>query len=233
MIVYVIRNRIDGKCYVGQTVNCLESRYRIGKNTKSWTHRVVSPHLRRAISKYGCDNFEIEILEQDVESVTRLDALEIYHIQRLKTMEPHGYNCTSGGQGGIDRSFSTSARDKLAHIRTKGRVVSLLNNLTGEIRDVINLSRFAEENDLQPSNLNSMVQGYLRFTGVWSLSSYPMRFMYIDSPEGETYTVLDGQVGAFCRRYGLHQSNLTGSYLRDGDWTCSGFLTRDTVPVNI
>ena len=86
--IYRITNLINGKTYVGQSVN-IEKRF--------WDHRCVShesnKHLKYALMKYGKENFKYEVLEEC--SAEMLDEREIYYIS---TLAPE-YNATSGGQG--------------------------------------------------------------------------------------------------------------------------------------
>ena len=52
-IVYQHKNKINGKVYIGITMQDPERRWRHGEGYKS------SPHFYAAIQKYGWDNFEI------------------------------------------------------------------------------------------------------------------------------------------------------------------------------
>lgn len=70
--IYGIRNRIDNKLYVGQSINInnrfIRHRYQLNKGV----HKNI--HLQRAWNKYGSDVFEFKLLiECDVEN---LDIME-------------------------------------------------------------------------------------------------------------------------------------------------------------
>ena len=53
--IYMIRNKVNGKIYIGKTVNSFDVRYcyDIVKNTHN-------KHLKRAFEKYGIENFDIK-----------------------------------------------------------------------------------------------------------------------------------------------------------------------------
>ena len=59
-VIYRIYNRINGKSYIGKSINPDERIY------KHLNGRGGSPVLRHALKKYGKDAFCVEILESDV-----------------------------------------------------------------------------------------------------------------------------------------------------------------------
>jgi group I intron endonuclease len=97
MIIYIIENLENNKCYIGQTTRTLEQRFRehCGNSGTS-----VSPKLKNAIKKYGQDCFSAEILWQGECSQEELDEKEISFIRDHNTLHPNGYNLTIGGSGG-------------------------------------------------------------------------------------------------------------------------------------
>ena len=60
-IVYMHRNKINNKCYVGQTCQKPETRW--GGQGQGYRQQ---PYFYRAIQKYGWDNFEHIILEDNI-----------------------------------------------------------------------------------------------------------------------------------------------------------------------
>lgn len=83
--IYLWTNLVNGKKYVGQTT-CFRhrmSQYRSGS---------FNVRLRKAINEYGIDNFEITILERDINS-DNLDEREQYWLDYYKSYdEQYGYN---------------------------------------------------------------------------------------------------------------------------------------------
>jgi group I intron endonuclease len=96
-IIYCYTNKVNGKKYIGQTINTLAIRAKADGSGYSAKHK-----FGKAIVKYGWDNFECEILET-VETETdslkeQLNALECFYISKFDTYK-NGYNSTPGGSG--------------------------------------------------------------------------------------------------------------------------------------
>lgn len=91
--IYKIVNDLNGKCYVGQSLN-IERR---------WEQHIYDALNRPetgtgidvAMHKYGIENFHYEILE--ICSPDKLDDCEIYWIAELNTYYGEGYNRSIGG----------------------------------------------------------------------------------------------------------------------------------------
>lgn len=108
-IIYIGKNKINGKIYIGQTWKSLKSR--IGHHYRCRDIMIIS----RALNKYGKDNFEWEILDK-ADSQKELDELEILYIKKFNsTNKTIGYNIMSGGNVG-----KHSRKTKLQISRAKG-----------------------------------------------------------------------------------------------------------------
>jgi group I intron endonuclease len=90
--IYLITNLINGKQYVGQTLN-FKRRMMFHK-----THDTTL--MDRVIQKYGWENFSSSIIEDNVPE-NELNEREKYWIKYFNTFEGEGYNCTEGGQFGM------------------------------------------------------------------------------------------------------------------------------------
>jgi group I intron endonuclease len=88
--IYVLKNTINKKCYVGQTGRFLAQRFSWHRSSKN------NSAISSAIHKYGWDRFErfVFFVPNDI-----LNELEIEMIRRLNSIL-HGYNLTDGGDGG-------------------------------------------------------------------------------------------------------------------------------------
>jgi group I intron endonuclease len=94
--IYLIKNLINGKSYVGKTVFPIADRY---KHHIRQMRAGSQYALHRAIRKYGQENFELTLLEK-VNDLELLDAREIFWIKHLDTAnKKFGYNLTLGGEG--------------------------------------------------------------------------------------------------------------------------------------
>ena len=83
-IVYIFRNKINKKCYVGQTNNILERVYNHFYNKRG------AKIFHRAIKKHGPEN--IELVRTIVLSRSEVDRLEEEMIVEYKSLVPNGYN---------------------------------------------------------------------------------------------------------------------------------------------
>lgn len=94
--IYLIRNLVNGKGYVGQTTRSLVFRF---NQHKYQANNGSEGALHRAMRKYGFENFEIK----EVASCEGLllNDLEKHYIKFYGTYAPtgHGYNLTKGGDG--------------------------------------------------------------------------------------------------------------------------------------
>jgi group I intron endonuclease len=89
--LYIHKNKVNGKCYVGQTT--IEPKKRWG--SKGWGYH-KQEKFYNAIKLYGWNNFEHIILPTIYHTQDELNQAEIDIIQELNSIEK-GYNCEIGG----------------------------------------------------------------------------------------------------------------------------------------
>jgi len=111
MIIYIIKNIINDKVYIGQTINSIDKRW---KHHIYRSNRKNDTALCRAINKYGSDKFYVEKLAEAL-SKEELNLLEIKFIEQYNCIAPFGYNSTTGGLGG---TLSPDALAKMIKSRT-------------------------------------------------------------------------------------------------------------------
>ena len=116
-IIYMIKNKVNGKIYFGQTIEekGFRGRYRNGQ----WWKYTSNDHLRKSVEKHGIENFTIVEQFDVAYSKEELDLLEDLYICMYDTMNMEfGYNKKRGGSHG---KLSESSKQKLSE-KTKGEL---------------------------------------------------------------------------------------------------------------
>ena len=96
-LIYKYTNKINNKVYIGQTTEKLERRH----HRHCFQHINDGTYFHRALKKYGIDNFNLEIVENNIPLI-ELDNREIYWIKYFDSYytSGKGYNLTKGGKWG-------------------------------------------------------------------------------------------------------------------------------------
>ncbi|MBR3747993.1 MAG: GIY-YIG nuclease family protein [Selenomonadaceae bacterium] len=105
-VVYLILNKINGKRYVGQTVQALKTRF--NEHVRKKDNTLIS----NAIRKYGRENFYCGVIKSCA-SKAELDYWEKFFIAVLKSKKPYGYNLTDGGEGFVGYRHSPEVLAKI------------------------------------------------------------------------------------------------------------------------
>lgn len=103
-IIYLIKNKINNKCYIGQTIRTFEKI----QNEHSNPNR-TSSIINNAILKYKPENFYTSILIET--SDDKLDDLEIKYIEEYNSLYPNGYNIQTGGN--LNKKHCKESREKM------------------------------------------------------------------------------------------------------------------------
>ena len=119
--IYKVTNMVNGKSYIGQSKN-IEQRFK--------DHKLICRErnipLKRALQKYGYENFKYEILEEC--ELSNLDDREMFWINEIKPE----YNLDSGGKGSPNHIVTFETRQIL---KQKGK--EFWNNLDNETKNKI------------------------------------------------------------------------------------------------
>lgn len=126
--IYIIKNNLNGKCYIGQSVKI---RSRIKGHMRNAKNGKLDLPIYRAINKYGFHNFTIDILESfipdadmtNTDLIKQLDQLEIKYIEEYNAYTD-GYNCTKGGDFGVLGLKMTEEQKKKVSENSKKLVAS-------------------------------------------------------------------------------------------------------------
>ena len=195
-IIYKSTNKINNKCYIGQTVNFKNRKYRHEyDSTKKST-----VYFTRAIAKYGINNFEWEILVEC--PVEDLNAQEIYWIKYWESFGKKGYNLTISGKSssgykqtkehiqnnintrlGKKQSDKTKEKMRIAQTgkklsdKTKNKISLAKRNKTlysfkhknGDIELNITIYDLCIKYKLNRKYINRLVSGNIKFANKWYL----------------------------------------------------------------
>lgn len=119
--IYLIKNMVNGKCYIGKTEVSFYRRWIFHRwQLKNGIHE--NSYLQKSYNKYGKENFEFIILRVCTKA-DNIDELEKKYIVEYKTFE-NGYNLTIGGEGCTGNKLSEKAKRTIGE---KNRI-----NMTGK-----------------------------------------------------------------------------------------------------
>lgn len=120
MIIYLFKNKKNGKKYVGQTVRDLDTR--------------ISEHLRKsntyfekALKKYGLRNFDYQVVDT-ADDIEELNSLERQWIKKEGTLFPNGYNLCTGGNVTTGYRHSAESRRRMSEHQGRRKAMSGENN---------------------------------------------------------------------------------------------------------
>lgn len=131
--IYLIRNLVNGKCYVGKTEGSVLDRYRRHLQNAKWG---IDYALYRAIRKYGENSFSIDHVASC--EALLINDLEKYYIEFYGSRTTrHGYNMTEGGDGLSGLIFSEEHRKKLSDAAKRRKRGKLSDETCEKIRKAL------------------------------------------------------------------------------------------------
>lgn len=144
--VYIIKNTINKKIYIGQT--CLPIKSRLAKHfsdSRSEKRRKLSP-LYYDIHKYGEDKFYIETLEDNI-SYNDIYDKEMYYIERYNSIN-NGYNLRVGGKG--SNKLTTKQQTDVINMALNGMTYKDIAKIFNVNNDLI--SNICRKNNIHVKN---------------------------------------------------------------------------------
>ncbi len=216
-IIYLIINKINNKCYVGQTVHTFRVRYKKNK----WWKYTTNSYLKNSVKKYGLENFEIIILKYG-KTIKELNTFEENYIKKYNSIWPNGYNFVSGGE---NKKMHENTKRKFSNINSKTYKIKEI--FTQQIYTIKNLSKFCKENNISLSCVWSMAVGqtlraynYCRpettINEILECERRAYKRFEIErtvfSPDGKEYKFIN--ISKFCKEHNLDSQGM--SYLLRG-----------------
>ncbi len=117
--IYIIRNKINGKVYIGSAKNIRTRWYRHKSNLKMNKHHSIK--LQNSYNKNGIDSFEYMIIQYC--NINELKTKEQYWIDFFDSYN-EGYNCSKESSNPmLGRNHSDETKQKMSKSQ-KGRIIS-------------------------------------------------------------------------------------------------------------
>ena len=140
--IYKITNKINGKCYIGKSVDIHNRWIRHRSRAFQEKDRQYNCYLYRSMRKYGLDSFLFEVVEEC--TLDDLNEKEIFYIDLYHSFDKnYGYNMTRGGDGALKQDY-----EEVCGLWNKGCTIS-------DIAKVINGSRNTVKNILKAAGCSS------------------------------------------------------------------------------
>jgi group I intron endonuclease len=112
--IYMLKNNINGKIYIGQTTRSIKKRFKEHKDKKSGCVAIYN-----AIQYHGWDNFEKDWYECPDDD---LNFDEELLVREMGTLAPEGYNLREGGGATGKLSEETKQKISEAQLGDKGHM---------------------------------------------------------------------------------------------------------------
>ena len=172
-IIYLIKNKVNGKCYVGQTQKekgfdyryyCsgegIERVYNYHKSLREH-NRSYNEHLLRSIEKYGFKAFEVIKYLDYAFSLEELNIKEKVYIQLYNSLK-NGYNETLGGEGTEGRPHSEETRQKISEANKGGNHPMYGKYHTEETKQKMSKIKKGENNPMHGNHHSEEVKQKIR-----------------------------------------------------------------------
>ena len=143
--IYKITNKINGKCYIGQSVDIQQ---RWSKHLSTFNGNATPDYeIYKAFAKYGVNNFTFEVIEECDKSL--LNSREIFWIEFYDSFN-NGYNMSLGGEA------CNGTNDKAVY----------QYDLSGKfIKEYKSAHDAARENNIQFTNICKVCRGERKTAG--------------------------------------------------------------------
>jgi len=203
MIIYKVQNKLNGKMYIGKTIQDFEKYKHIhirsaknGYDLKKGCHPRI---FYNAIRKYGEENFEWEIL-YTCDDKKKLNEKEIFFIDKYESFIK-GYNMTQGGDGG-DGGFYCRTNE----IRDKISLSLMGKKRSQESKEKQSKSISGEKHPLYGIGHSDKTKEKIRLSKTGDKNHNYKKYKIID-PIGNEY-IITGGFQKFCLKHHLWRNGL-------------------------
>lgn len=227
MFIYEIKNKINDKRYIGQTI--LKPSIRFAKHIRDLnSNKHCNIYLQRAWNKYGKENFEFNLIHECL-SLEELNELE----SKLVAENRSGYNIKEGGNNGrhaVETKKKLSKMKKGISLGKQSKKTCLLKakklrpngypilvSPRGKEYKIDNLNQFCKSRGFITCVFLSMIEGkFYQYKG-WRLKTTPKEMLdyptqsalhrrpqgypMVKSKSGKIYSFIN--LRQFCREHDL------------------------------
>lgn len=129
-IIYKATNTINGKSYIGKTIQSLEERKYVHKSYSKKINGGKKVVFHSAIKKYGWESFEWEVLcECDNFDLLGIKETMKIIINNTHYIDGYGYNMTYGGEGCLGYKHSNDTKKIISNSKV-GKKNPMFNKTT-------------------------------------------------------------------------------------------------------
>lgn len=196
--IYLIKNDINDKVYIGQSVNAITRFSQHKSESKLKSNNML---IHKAIRKYGEEHFECIILEKQI---LDYDDKEKYWIEKYDSIQPNGYNICIGGKGTGAGVFHPSS--KIKDFETLTYIYDLLKN------SGMTFKQIGEKFDLSETQVSNINQGKNYFNSDFIYPLRPNRKYSLDLIKQLSYALkneLDKSLREVADEYNIDYSQLS------------------------
>lgn len=132
--IYIIRNTINDKVYIGQATDTAERwKKHIYDARYENKNNIEKQVIHKAMIKYGYENFYYEILESQIDNYNER---EQYWIKKYNSLIPNGYNVSPGGDG-VGGGFESPN----SLIKDKETLLKIISEISSSNKTFANIAR--------------------------------------------------------------------------------------------
>lgn len=149
-VVYIIKCKIDGRIYVGRTMNPNLDAY-WGFHISNAKYVRNGRFLYKEMDRLGVEHFEFQVIERvqgenKIDLNNKLNEKEAYYIQKLDTLYPNGFNRSKGFDMEKGKSVEDFTKEKLSETRIRLQIPSPNKgkNLSAEHRKNLSIVRMGK-----------------------------------------------------------------------------------------
>lgn len=187
MFIYKVTNLVNGKIYIGKD----------SKNKKNYFGSGIL--IKKAIEKYGKENFKKEIIEY-CKNGKELNDKETFWIKKLKSYNLSiGYNLTFGGDG-----FSHGILNPVHNPEVKEKIIKKLKINNGSFRPEVRekMRKAMKDRPLSQEHKNAISKGLKGHCASKGADNPSSKEWIVIFPDGHKETIKG--LRSFCRKYNLN-----------------------------